>query len=64
MEVTAREFSRRSSQILAAVARGETLTVTKNGVASLAWYPSTTAFPRTPRTSWAKSICPTSASLI
>ncbi|MCX4664886.1 type II toxin-antitoxin system Phd/YefM family antitoxin [Streptomyces uncialis] len=33
MEVTAREFSQQSSQILAAAARGETITVTKNGVA-------------------------------
>ncbi|MEW1648766.1 type II toxin-antitoxin system prevent-host-death family antitoxin [Streptomyces sp. NPDC091219] len=31
METTAREFSRKSSQILAAAARGETVTVTKNG---------------------------------
>ncbi|MEU0603302.1 type II toxin-antitoxin system prevent-host-death family antitoxin [Streptomyces sp. NPDC006393] len=33
MEATAREFNQRSSQILAAAARGETVTVTKNGVA-------------------------------
>ncbi|MFI2639811.1 type II toxin-antitoxin system Phd/YefM family antitoxin [Streptomyces sp. NPDC018610] len=33
METTAREFNQRSSQILAAAARGETVTVTKNGVA-------------------------------
>ncbi|MFF8590253.1 type II toxin-antitoxin system Phd/YefM family antitoxin [Streptomyces sp. NPDC015220] len=33
MEITAREFNQRSSQILAAAARGETVTVTKNGVA-------------------------------
>ncbi|MFJ1593930.1 type II toxin-antitoxin system Phd/YefM family antitoxin [Kitasatospora albolonga] len=31
MEITAREFNQRSSQILAAVARGETITVTENG---------------------------------
>ncbi|MFI1950952.1 type II toxin-antitoxin system Phd/YefM family antitoxin [Streptomyces xinghaiensis] len=31
METTAREFNRKSSQILAAAARGETVTVTKNG---------------------------------
>ncbi|MFB8138670.1 type II toxin-antitoxin system Phd/YefM family antitoxin [Streptomyces parvus] len=31
METTAREFNQRSSQILAAAARGETITVTKNG---------------------------------
>lgn len=33
MEATAREFNQRSSQILAAAASGETVTVTKNGVA-------------------------------
>ncbi|MFD5557407.1 MULTISPECIES: type II toxin-antitoxin system Phd/YefM family antitoxin [unclassified Streptomyces] len=33
MEATAREFNQKSSQILAAAARGETVTVTKNGVA-------------------------------
>ncbi|MCX4601907.1 type II toxin-antitoxin system Phd/YefM family antitoxin [Streptomyces anulatus] len=33
METTARDFNQRSSQILAAAARGETITVTKNGVA-------------------------------
>ncbi|MBO0855777.1 MAG: type II toxin-antitoxin system prevent-host-death family antitoxin [Nocardia sp.] len=33
MTVTAREFNQRSSQILAAAARGETVTITKNGVA-------------------------------
>lgn len=33
METTAREFNQRSSQILAAAARGETVVVTKNGVA-------------------------------
>ncbi|WP_280461216.1 type II toxin-antitoxin system Phd/YefM family antitoxin [Nocardia carnea] len=33
MTVTAREFNQRSSQILAAAARGESVTVTKNGVA-------------------------------
>ncbi|WP_103531527.1 type II toxin-antitoxin system Phd/YefM family antitoxin [Streptomyces sp. SM11] len=33
METTAREFNQRSSQILAAAARGETITVTKNGTA-------------------------------
>ncbi|MFC8274624.1 type II toxin-antitoxin system Phd/YefM family antitoxin [Streptomyces sp. NPDC057271] len=33
METTAREFNQKSSQILAAAARGETVTVTKNGVA-------------------------------
>lgn len=33
MEATAREFNQRSSQILAAATRGETVTVTKNGVA-------------------------------
>ncbi|WP_406726951.1 type II toxin-antitoxin system prevent-host-death family antitoxin [Streptomyces sp. GD-15H] len=33
METTARDFNQRSSQILAAAARGETVTVTKNGVA-------------------------------
>ncbi|MFJ6571266.1 type II toxin-antitoxin system Phd/YefM family antitoxin [Streptomyces sp. NPDC091292] len=33
METTAREFNQKSSQILAAAARGETITVTKNGVA-------------------------------
>lgn len=33
METTAREFNQRSSQILAAAARGETVTVTKNGTA-------------------------------
>ncbi|MCT7356008.1 type II toxin-antitoxin system prevent-host-death family antitoxin [Streptomyces sp. 15-116A] len=32
METTAREFNQKSSQILAAAARGETITVTKNGV--------------------------------
>ncbi|MBK3529559.1 type II toxin-antitoxin system prevent-host-death family antitoxin [Streptomyces sp. MBT67] len=31
METTALEFNQRSSQILAAAARGETITVTKNG---------------------------------
>ena len=33
MTVTAREFNQRSSQILAAAAGGESVTVTKNGVA-------------------------------
>ncbi|MFD7546343.1 type II toxin-antitoxin system Phd/YefM family antitoxin [Streptomyces sp. NPDC059578] len=33
MKATAREFSQKSSQILAAAARGETVTVTENGVA-------------------------------
>jgi prevent-host-death family protein len=33
METTVREFNRKSSQILAAAAAGETVTVTKNGVA-------------------------------
>lgn len=33
METTAREFNQRSSQILAAAARGETVIVTKNGIA-------------------------------
>ncbi|MBT2440781.1 type II toxin-antitoxin system prevent-host-death family antitoxin [Streptomyces sp. ISL-36] len=33
MEATAREFNQKSSQILAAAAGGETVTVTKNGVA-------------------------------
>jgi prevent-host-death family protein len=33
METTAREFNQKPSQILAAAARGETVTVTKNGVA-------------------------------
>ncbi|MER7989421.1 type II toxin-antitoxin system prevent-host-death family antitoxin [Streptomyces noursei] len=33
METTAREFNQKSSQILAAAARGESITVTKNGVA-------------------------------
>ncbi|MGI5380746.1 type II toxin-antitoxin system Phd/YefM family antitoxin [Streptomyces sp. CA-251387] len=33
METTAREFNQKSSQILAAAARGETVTVTKSGVA-------------------------------
>ncbi|GGZ17290.1 hypothetical protein GCM10010387_07460 [Streptomyces inusitatus] len=33
METTARDFNQRSSQILAAAARGETITVTKNGIA-------------------------------
>ncbi|WP_367043540.1 type II toxin-antitoxin system prevent-host-death family antitoxin [Streptomyces sp. Je 1-332] len=31
METTAREFNQKSSQILAAAERGETITVTKNG---------------------------------
>jgi prevent-host-death family protein len=31
METTAREFNQKSSQILASAARGETVTVTKNG---------------------------------
>jgi prevent-host-death family protein len=31
METTAREFNQKSSQILAAAARGETVIVTKNG---------------------------------
>ncbi|MEU5283885.1 type II toxin-antitoxin system prevent-host-death family antitoxin [Streptomyces sp. CA-278952] len=31
METNARDFNQRSSQILAAAARGETITVTKNG---------------------------------
>ncbi|MFH9475840.1 type II toxin-antitoxin system Phd/YefM family antitoxin [Streptomyces anulatus] len=31
--ITAREFTQRSSQILAAAARGETITVTRNGTA-------------------------------
>ncbi len=31
METTTREFSQKSSQILAAAARGETVTVTRNG---------------------------------
>ncbi|MBW1600984.1 type II toxin-antitoxin system prevent-host-death family antitoxin [Streptomyces sp. JJ66] len=31
METTAREFNQKSSQILAIAARGETVTVTKNG---------------------------------
>lgn len=31
METTAREFNQKSSQILAAAARGETVTVTRNG---------------------------------
>lgn len=33
METTARDFNQRSSQILAAAARGESITVTKNGTA-------------------------------
>ncbi|WP_329622467.1 type II toxin-antitoxin system prevent-host-death family antitoxin [Streptomyces sp. NBC_01255] len=33
METTAREFNQKSSQILAAAAGGETVTVTKNGIA-------------------------------
>ncbi|WP_369204909.1 type II toxin-antitoxin system Phd/YefM family antitoxin [Streptomyces sp. PU-14G] len=33
METTAREFNQKSSQILAAASQGETITVTKNGVA-------------------------------
>jgi prevent-host-death family protein len=33
MEATAREFNQKSPQILAAAAGGETVTVTKNGVA-------------------------------
>ncbi|WP_030694330.1 type II toxin-antitoxin system Phd/YefM family antitoxin [Streptomyces globisporus] len=33
METTAREFNQKSSQILAAAQGGETVTVTKNGVA-------------------------------
>lgn len=33
MTVTAREFNQHSSRILASAARGETVTVTKNGVA-------------------------------
>ncbi|MDI3390326.1 type II toxin-antitoxin system prevent-host-death family antitoxin [Streptomyces sp. B-S-A8] len=33
METTAREFNQKSSQVLAAAARGETVVVTKNGVA-------------------------------
>lgn len=33
METTAREFNQKASQILAAAAAGETVTVTKNGVA-------------------------------
>ncbi|MEU8569785.1 type II toxin-antitoxin system prevent-host-death family antitoxin [Streptomyces pathocidini] len=33
MEATAREFNQKSSQILAAAASGEIVTVTKNGVA-------------------------------
>lgn len=33
MEATAREFNQKSSQILAAAAQGETITVTKNGEA-------------------------------
>ncbi|MGY1437031.1 type II toxin-antitoxin system Phd/YefM family antitoxin [Streptomyces reniochalinae] len=31
METTAREFNRKSSQIVAAATQGETITVTKNG---------------------------------
>ncbi|ARX87174.1 MULTISPECIES: type II toxin-antitoxin system Phd/YefM family antitoxin [Streptomyces] len=40
METTAREFNQKSSQILAAAERGETITVTKNGrpVATIAPY--------------------------
>ncbi|MGQ4714452.1 type II toxin-antitoxin system Phd/YefM family antitoxin [Streptomyces anulatus] len=33
MEITAREFDQRPSQILAAAAHGETITITKNGTA-------------------------------
>lgn len=33
MEATAREFNQKSSQILSAAAHGETVTVTRNGVA-------------------------------
>ncbi|MFH9135964.1 type II toxin-antitoxin system Phd/YefM family antitoxin [Streptomyces sp. NPDC017524] len=33
MEITASDFNQRSSQILAAAARGETITVTRNGTA-------------------------------
>lgn len=33
MEITARDFNLKSSQILAAAARGETITVTKHGTA-------------------------------
>ncbi|MFJ3904349.1 type II toxin-antitoxin system Phd/YefM family antitoxin [Streptomyces sp. NPDC090025] len=33
MEITAREFNRKSSRILAAAEGGETVTVTRNGVA-------------------------------
>jgi len=33
MTVTAREFNQHSSQMLAAAARGEAVTITKNGVA-------------------------------
>lgn len=33
MEITAREFNRRASRILAAAAHGETITITKNGAA-------------------------------
>lgn len=54
METTAREFNKKSSQILAAAARGETITVTKNGTAVARVVPITDDdIPRTPPIPWA-----------
>ncbi|MBW5423791.1 type II toxin-antitoxin system prevent-host-death family antitoxin [Streptomyces sp. BG9H] len=48
METTAREFNQKSSHILAAAARGETITVTKNGVAVARVVPITDDVPPYP----------------
>ncbi|MEW1698103.1 type II toxin-antitoxin system Phd/YefM family antitoxin [Streptomyces sp. NPDC093249] len=48
METTAREFNQKSSQILAAAAAGETVTVTKNGVAVARVVPIGTEVPPYP----------------
>ncbi|MCD2465889.1 MULTISPECIES: type II toxin-antitoxin system Phd/YefM family antitoxin [unclassified Streptomyces] len=48
METTAREFNQKSSQILAAAAAGETVTVTKNGVAVARVVPISAAVPPYP----------------
>lgn len=54
METTAREFNQKSSQILAAAARGETVTVTKNGTPVARVVPITeNDIPRFGPTPWA-----------
>ncbi|MER8011802.1 type II toxin-antitoxin system prevent-host-death family antitoxin [Streptomyces sp. NPDC094149] len=60
MEITARDFDQKSAQILAAAARGETVTVTKNGTPGARVVPiNDTEVPRTRPTPWVTSICPT-----